>query len=736
MTLRQVVRYTRRDLRGAPWQSLGVILSLASAIAAVYLAVACLSSFRLFLLGGSRQWLGADLQVVLDRVPLPEDLGALPLSFGRSTAVIETLANARSPETGRSAPILLKAIDPAAYPLYGALEIQPNRPLAQALLGNQIAVSPELLITLGVPSGAPLEINGHLYTAGSTIFRESDRFAASPYIFHRVLMSRASLDTSGVLRRGNNLNGRLLFALHDPGQLRHARAMLEDRYPGADIADYHQPDPRNAQTLDSAGSFLAIGLVLALLSSFIASALLLHLHLDFHLDTVAILKVLGAATRQLSLLSAAYTLALAGSSCALGLSAGELAARLTLPLFERWFHLELPAPPLWPAAGWSLAACLLAALLLFLRHTLLSLYVRPLRLFRRHFETNHRLLRPGRHLASTVCALAAGAALVVLLSILELGVSPALARAVLPPDANLGLVSHPQGQFEELRHWLDAHPELPRIERTYPVVRLRLQSVDGRPSMADRMWWTNCRDDGSLQPGEAVLSPTQARGLGVSAGSTLDFQLPARTLRVRIARLEDRGSLTQSLIGIDLACADVRDAHLLVYVIFRVDRAHTPAFRRALAREFPTLIHIARDDFIEVSQEVLDHGLLLVRAGFGAVAFSCTVIMILIAAAEARQRLPEMAILRVLGAGRRRLLRRALRTYGLAGALAGTLGGLLGSLAAHFLIQHMAHTASDWRVYTPALLAVPLTSAVAVCAGWWATRRALNVRPMETLREQ
>ncbi|QOY91295.1 ABC transporter permease [Paludibaculum fermentans] len=737
MTLRQVLRYTSRDLRGAPWRSLGVILSLASAVASVYIAVACLSSFRLFLVGGSRQWLGADLQVNLDRVPLPEDLAALPARLARSTAVIETLVNARSPETGESAPIVLKAVEPGDYPFYGALSVAPPQPLTSALASQQVAVSPELLAALGIPIGGLVEINGHRFTAAVTIVREPDRFAASPYTFNRVLMSRASLEDSGVLRRGNNLNGRLLFGLRDPSTLLEARALLEARFPDADIADYHQPDPRTVQTLDSAGFFLAIGLILSLLSSFIASALLLHLHLDTHLDTMAILKVLGAGTRQLLLLSAAYTAALAGGACVLGLAAGEIVVRVMLPLFEHWFRLQLPPHPLLPALGWSLAACLLAGFLLFVRNSALSVRVRPLRLFRRHFEHAHRLLlRPGRRLASTISALAAGAALLVLMSILELGLTPALSHALLSPESDLGIVSHPQQQFAELQAWLAAHPEYPRIERTFPVVRLRLKQVNGQASLADRMWWANCRDNGTLAQGAAVLSPAQAQALGVNTGSTLDFQLPGRTLRVRVVEIEDRKTLIQSLIGIDLACADVSDAHLLKYVTFRVDRARTPAFRRELSKAFPTLVHISRSDVEDLSQEVVDHGLLLVRAGFSAVAFSCALIMVLIAAAEARQRRPETAILRVLGASRSRLMRRALRTYGASGAIAGAMGGMIGALAAYLLIARMTHTSTALSVYAPALLAVPLTSAVAVCAGWLATRRVLKIRPMETLREQ
>ncbi|MGJ5816305.1 FtsX-like permease family protein [Paludibaculum fermentans] len=735
MTLRQVLRYTSRDLRGAPWRSLGVVLSLASAVASVYIAVACLSSFRLFLTGGSRQWLGADLQVNLDRVPLPEDLAALPARMARSTAVIETLVNARSPETGASTPIVLKAVEPGEYPFYGSLTVTPPQPLSTAIAGRQVAVSPELLTALGISPGGLIEINGHRFTAAATILREPDRFAASPYTFNRVVMSRASLEDSGVLRRGNNLNGRLLFGLRDPSTLLEARALLEERFPDADISDYHQPDPRTVQTLDSAGFFLGIGLGLSLLSSFIASALLLHLHLDTHLDTMAILKVLGAGTRQLVLLSAAFTAALAGGACALGLAAGEIVVRVMLPLFEHWFRLQLPPHPLLPALGWSVAACFLAGFLLFVRNSALSIRVRPLRLFRRQFD-GRRLLRPGRHLASTISALAAGAALLVLMAILELGLTPALSHALLSPESDLGIVSHPQQQFSDLQAWLAEHPAYPRIERTFPVVRLRLKQVNGQPSLADRMWWANCRDNGTLHAGEAVLSPAQAHALGVDAGAKLDFQLPERSLHVRVVQIEDRNTLIQSLIGIDLACADVSDAHLLKYVTFRVDSTHTPAFRRELSKAFPTLVHISRGDVEELSQELVHHGLLLIRAGFSAVAFSCAWIMVLIAAAEARQRRPETAILRVLGASRRRLMLRALKTYGVGGAIAGALGGATGALGAYLLIARMTHTSTALSVYAPAVIAIPLTSVVAVCAGWFATRRALKVRPMETLREQ
>ena len=56
--------------------------------------------------------------------------------------------------------ISVKAVDPAVYPFYGAVKLNPPRPLREALDAQSVVVSDDLLMRLNVRTGDMLRIGG------------------------------------------------------------------------------------------------------------------------------------------------------------------------------------------------------------------------------------------------------------------------------------------------------------------------------------------------------------------------------------------------------------------------------------------------------------------------------------------------------------------------------------------------------------------------------------------------
>src|SRR5690606_3984561 len=83
--------------------------------------------------------------------PAPEQYAQLDAIPGVEwTSITETVSMAGS-SVPDAPPVLIsiKAVDPAQYPYYGQVKLNPDIPLAQALGPDTVAVGEDLLIRLG-----------------------------------------------------------------------------------------------------------------------------------------------------------------------------------------------------------------------------------------------------------------------------------------------------------------------------------------------------------------------------------------------------------------------------------------------------------------------------------------------------------------------------------------------------------------------------------------------------------
>ena len=134
--------------------------------------------------------LGGDIRLEATNLPIAEDVlaGLMPSEARRSDAV-RTNAMAFGPE-GRRVVVSLKAVD-GAYPLYGALSLEPPLDLAQALADGGAVVEPGVLTRLGVGIGEQIRIGEATFTVRATIVREPDQLGGFEAIGPRVMIAMA-----------------------------------------------------------------------------------------------------------------------------------------------------------------------------------------------------------------------------------------------------------------------------------------------------------------------------------------------------------------------------------------------------------------------------------------------------------------------------------------------------------------------------------------------------------------
>ncbi len=400
LSLATTARIATRELRSSKGKFAFVVLSVAIGVAALTGVRGFSAAFRSMLLLRARTIMAADLSVRSNTALTAADLDKLNTitagSRAQQTPVTELLSMASATTSLDPLLVSLKAVDPARYPFYGQVKLAPAMPLTQALTDSTVAVADDLLLRLHLHVGDSIRLNENTYRIVATVLEEPDRlsgaFAAGP----RVLISQHALDGTGLLGFGSRATRRVLLLLPQASRglaasdasVSKLRDQLQEALPEAQVTDYRDANEGLTRALDGATGLLSLMSLVALVLGAIGVAMAIRAHLAQRLDSIAIMKALGAGSGHIIRIYVLQTLILGLCGAGLGILLG-FAVQLTLPLFlARLLHLT-PAFHLDARAlALGLAAGLLTTLLFSLPPLLDIRDVRPILILRRAVESS------------------------------------------------------------------------------------------------------------------------------------------------------------------------------------------------------------------------------------------------------------------------------------------------------------------------------------------------------------
>jgi len=318
LTLRFALREMRGGVRG--------FYVLIACIALGVMAIAGVGSVAGSLADGlareGRVILGGDLAFTL----IHREANAQERAFldrqGQVSAAATMRAMART-EDGRNALVEMKAID-SAYPLYGAVKLDPVMPLARVIAEDNgtfgAAADPALLLRLDLKPGDRIKIGAATIEIRSALAAEPDKLAGGIGFGPRLLVSDAALRATGLLQPGGLVRWhyRLKLPENDASDIA-ARRVTDDanaRLPeaGWEIRSRNNASPQLERNVERFTQFLTIVGLTALLVGGVGVANAVKSHLDRKRDVIATMKALGATgARVFSIyLAQVLTLALVG----------------------------------------------------------------------------------------------------------------------------------------------------------------------------------------------------------------------------------------------------------------------------------------------------------------------------------------------------------------------------------------------------------------------------------------
>ncbi len=381
--LRMAVREARTG-----WQRLlFFLLSIAVGVG----ALVGIASFSANLEGAirreARTLMAGDLEVVSSQEFEPATRAAIAAwddDGARWAELAELPSMAASADGTRTQLVEIKAVA-GAYPFYGELVLEPALPLAELTSGGRIVVEEALLLQLGAAVGDRVKLGSREFTISGLVRREPDRVGGAFSLGPRVMMALEDVQAAGLITVGSRVRHRVLMALPPTLDAATVETALTEQLPEdrVNVRSFEAAQPTLRMFLARMGDFLRLATLVTLVLGGLGVAQSIRVFLQQKQDTVAILKVIGATTREVTLVFLLQCMGLAVIGSVMGLGLGVLIQQMLPRVVGELLPVAIVGELVPAAAAEGLAVGVITALLFCLVPLLSIRGVAPAQILRR-----------------------------------------------------------------------------------------------------------------------------------------------------------------------------------------------------------------------------------------------------------------------------------------------------------------------------------------------------------------
>ncbi|MBL8175614.1 MAG: FtsX-like permease family protein [Bryobacterales bacterium] len=832
-----------REARASTAKFLFVILAVALGVGALTGVRGFSEAFRGMLTRDARKLMAADMTVRSFSLATGEQVKAMDaLPNIRRTWITETVSMLSTPTASVPVLVSIKAVDPEVYPFYGEFKLEPPQRLVETLDAGAIAVSDDLLVRLDLKLGDSVRLGSADFRIAATVAVEPDRMAGSLNVGPRILMSRAGLDRTGLMVEGSRASHRYLFRF-DAGAMgvEQARGKLKDAFPEAQIIDYRETHPLITRGLDRSTKFLSLVSLIALIVGALGVAMAMHSHLQQKLDSIAVMKSLGARSGQIIRIYTIQTLILGTLGGGAGIVVGIAVQRIFPQLIARYFHLDpgFHWDPLSAVQG--LAVGVLTTLLFTIPPLLSIRRVKPSLILRREMEETRpgwrdrirhgkaamaatalilagvlgivwwlseslrtglyfvggftvsllilagiavgllwglkrfsrsaqqrmpavvrhgiaNIHRPGNQAAALLVALGLGVMFTLTVYLVQKSMLAQIASSAPPGMPNVFLINITAKERDGVAALLAGHPGMQNRPEVVPLTAARIVKINGAP-IGDRQLkgfsrrFTQTRSvswarelppqsnivegkfwDASTKGAAICLSEDAAKTLPSKPGDTIEWIASGKSISARVVCIYRSDSVRiGSNFDFLFNPGSLDGLPTLHFAAVRMQPGQIAPLQRAVFSRFPTVTVINGADVLAIIQEVVDQIALVIRfISFFAILAGAIILASSVAGTRFR-RVREVVILKTLGATRRRIGGIFSVEFLILGLAAGLLGSLLATGFSLLVLKRLFQVDYSFDP-VPHAIAIGLTALLANAAGWAASHRILQQKPLEALR--
>ncbi|GJG88269.1 permease [Gemmatimonadetes bacterium T265] len=398
---RALLRLAWRESRTARRRLLLYMSSIALGVAALVAIDSFAANVGRSVREQSRALVGGDLQLS-SRGPWTKPARALLDSLARAGAPVarttQFASMAVAPRTGRTRLVQVRAVEPG-YPFYGTVTTAPAGRWATLGTGPHALVDRSLLVALDAAVGDTLTLGLGRFVIDGTLENVPGDPGIAAVLGPRVYIPARYLAETQLLVFGSRADYQAVVKLParvDPARwVRLNRAALDRT--GLRARTVADTERGLTEAVDRLSDFLSIVGLIALLLGGVGVASGVGAFVARKLDTVAVLRCLGATSRQVLAVYVAQAALMGLAGAAVGVLIG-LAMQFGLPrALADFLPVDVVVHPDWRAIGSGLLVGLWVALVFALRPLLALRNVSPLQAIRRDVDAT-ALRPPGRGL--------------------------------------------------------------------------------------------------------------------------------------------------------------------------------------------------------------------------------------------------------------------------------------------------------------------------------------------------
>ncbi len=409
-----VLRMAAREVRASPRRLLLLTASVAIGVAALVAINSFTDNLQRSVREQARALLGADLSVSSRRPLSPRAEALLDTLAGRGAELARVTSfggMAYVPRTTGTRLVQVAAVE-GGFPFYGEIRTDPSAAYRDLQRGRHVVVDPALLAALGAEVGdtlalgeARFRITGSVVSApGNTGFRS----ALGP----RIYIPARYLPETQLLGFGARAEYEAFLKLPSSEAAEAIAAGYGARFRAERIRlrTVTEDQENLNQSLTRLTGYLGLVALIALLLGGIGVASAVVVFIRQRMDTIAVLRCLGATGGRVFAIYGAEAAAMGLAGSLLG-AAGGIALQTLLPgLLSGLLPVDVEVSVSWRAVALGMGMGIWVALLFALMPLLAVRRVPPLAALRRPFESE----RPPRDPLRWICVLALAASTVVL----------------------------------------------------------------------------------------------------------------------------------------------------------------------------------------------------------------------------------------------------------------------------------------------------------------------------------
>ncbi|OFV94391.1 MAG: hypothetical protein A3H95_18570 [Acidobacteria bacterium RIFCSPLOWO2_02_FULL_64_15] len=328
-----VLRMAVRETRAAWRRLLFFFVCIAVGVAAIVALRSVIQDVRAVFGTQAKALIAADVIVTTNRDWTPTAREILDRRLAEAGAIARTesiqtptMTRPADPSRPVARMVELRAVQ-AAFPLYGSVGLEGGQTYSHALLKDHGAiVRPELLTTLGVKVGDAITIGQADFTIRGVVISEPGRGMGQFSLGPRVIVDFDDLPSTGLLGIGSRATHQILVQVPDEGVQSLTDTLRADLRPEfANARSYRSTEDQIGRNFERAENYLSlVGLIIVILGG-IAVSSVTRVFIQQKIRSIAVLKCLGARSREIMTIYIVQVMALGLAGSLLGVLIAQAA---------------------------------------------------------------------------------------------------------------------------------------------------------------------------------------------------------------------------------------------------------------------------------------------------------------------------------------------------------------------------------------------------------------------------